>query len=264
MSDWNDLDIDPEQDSDDTSAPWHPPVESPRLSVIKLAEYCTAGPAEQEKILIDCKFPSPYNTPYYNTAKAINRHWLVSRMNAKDKIDEKIEYLQKELDNNPDFTRQKISRLENNIIALQSIAKTNYFPPIDARTLFRQIPHNQNKSTIITIHGVAISVRPDIVTELTLKNKNTNIGAIYSIFGQDFNINATFIGVVAGIVGKYLEHEGYINESQNRKLHYPHCFLFDVLNEKIHPGPTSAKRINKEIEAACRAIATRWPTLTAP
>ena len=110
----------------------------------------------------------------------------------------------------------------------------------------------------MTVLGVEISVRPEIILRGTGPKGQSLVGAIKLQMSVSANFNEEAAGYVSAAVQEYCRRSLV---TDNEIVHAPYCQVIDVGNRVIHPGVKATARRMKEIEAACLNIAALWPSI---
>jgi hypothetical protein len=118
----------------------------------------------------------------------------------------------------------------------------------------------------VTIEGVGISVRPDVVVLAKNKKLEPIVGGLLMYFSKDVEKEEKADerknhGLTAAtLVHRYATDHLFDQGVPTQKL----CISLDVFAKKPHQAPASNVRRRDNMEAACRSIALHWPTITPP
>lgn len=221
----------------------------PRISLNKLAEFMTAKAARQRQIIRDQKYPTEFKGMYYKEAVEAISSSLASNIEDLDVIDRTIRILEQ-------TTTTKIGtqrRIDSNIDALE-----NFRAMVDRVDLQGATPalapHSAPK---LTIHGVEISVRPEIILRGDGKS-GPLIGAMKLHFPRTFPV----VGEPSGYLSAILQEWCRINLADDAKPFGPYCFVIDVGASRQCDGVKATANRMKDVEAVCQNIAALWPTVT--
>ncbi len=109
----------------------------------------------------------------------------------------------------------------------------------------------------LTIHGVEISVRPEVVLTAIGKSNAPLVGALKLHFPRTFSLTEDSAGYVSAILQEWskthLADEGAVNGSM--------CPVIDVGSHTVYPGVKATTARMKDVEAICQNIAALWPTI---
>jgi hypothetical protein len=109
----------------------------------------------------------------------------------------------------------------------------------------------------LSIAGVSVSVRPEIVLQGARPDGSSAAGAIKLCISKNSPLGSDAGLYVATTVHQYLTdclRPGGFPE--------PHaCMVIDIFAREIHIAPRSFKRRRADIEAACEEISRAWPAV---
>jgi hypothetical protein len=221
----------------------------PRISANKLAEYMVARSARQRVILHDQKFPSDFKGMYYREAAEAIASCIASNLEDVDVLANQIAILGQS-------TAAKIGtrrRIEANIDAIETFQAM-----LDDVALSGASPRlGANSADRLTIQGVEISVRPEIILTSNGKKGTPLVGGLKLHFPKTFSLGQDAAGYVSAMLQEWcrqsLQEEG--------SPHGPYCLVIDVGAKQAWPGVKSTAARMKDIEAACRNIAALWPSI---
>ena len=221
----------------------------PRLSVNKLGEYMTAKAGRQNKILFDAKHPEDYVVAFYKeAAEAISKAIVTERDTIAD--------LEKTITNlgarNPNTVYESrmingnIDSIETFIDLVGEINLGGFTPKLGAHS-----------APPLVIHGVNISVRPEITLHGEKRNGEKMVGAIKLHFPKSFPLSDIAAEYISTCVQLYCrDHLAELGTPS-----HAHCFVIDMASGKVHPGVKAIKARTRDVEDYCRQIATIWPTI---
>jgi hypothetical protein len=228
----------------------------PRISANKLAEYVIADPSRQKAIIRDAKFAKTVIiVPYSKTRAFIPRAFAPDSLDI-DKLVRRAEEIEREneADGISDWHHGDNTR---SALALKKIAALA--PELSWKNA--RILHGRLGG--IEIAGVKISVQPELV--FTFEHRNiSKVGAIILNTAKsdekslDRNNGAYRVGdYLASLLFQMLLSKGpRIAAPLNSK-----CFALDVFREKVYTAPANYRTLNKNLEAACEVIASRWSAI---
>jgi hypothetical protein len=227
--------------------------DEPRISANKLAEYVIADPSRQKAIIRDCKFVKKVMVLPYKRTRAFIPHSFATDSLDIDKLVRRAKEI--ELENEAkglsDWQRHDNS---NSALALQKVAALA--PDLswkDAHILHGRLGG-------LTFAGVKVSIQPEVVFSFQHRNIS-KVGAIILNTAKDDkkslarNNGASCVGdYLSSLLFQMLLSGSYrIGAPLNSK-----CYALDVFREKIYTAPASYRKLNKNLEAACEVIASRW------
>lgn len=225
------------------------PRNDPRLSVNKLAQYVTSRAARQNQILRNAKFPPDYITAYYRDAGEAIASFIGSGMNDLGVLDRTILKLLQSEASNIQQDRQKsanVDAIETFMGMLDDIDLKGANPSLGSHAA----PH-------VTIAGVSVSVRPDIILRCEKKG-STLIGAIKLHFPRSEPLDIEQAGYVSAMLHRFAS-DHLLDEGTASTAH---CMVVDVASAKFHPGVASVKKRMTDIQSSCGHIAQLWPSVT--
>lgn len=229
---------------------------SPRLSANKLAEYIVTSPARQRAILKDAKFPQPFiTTPYERTRKSIPQAFTKQNLNITTLVRRAEEIEQDNERNKGSISDWRKNANINNAEALKHIA--NIAPELsweNATSFPIRLPS-------LKIAGVTISVRPEMIFSFD-HNGIKKVGGIIlnSTKGKGQSLARSNGEHCAGDYLSTLLFQALL-QLKNRIPLNTKCYALDVFREAVYTAPAGYSRLNKNIEAACEMVASRWTTI---
>lgn len=219
----------------------------PRISVNKLAEYISAKGRRQREILRDQKFPD-FKGMYYREAEQAVSTCLASNLEDTAVISRTI----KLLNQTPAEKTGTVRRINSNIDALESFEAM-----LDAIDLKGGAPElGDHRPEKLKIHGVEVSVRPEIILRGKSKSGADLVGALKVHFSKTYPMDAEGAGYVSAVLQRYSEQ--YLANG-NAVPGAAFCFVIDVGGRQVHPSVKSIAARLKDIEGECRNIADLWP-----
>jgi hypothetical protein len=110
----------------------------------------------------------------------------------------------------------------------------------------------------MTIQGVEISVRPEIILRGQGRDGRLLLGAMKVHFPRTFPLNSDSAGIISAILQRYtrdcLARDG-------EEPFAPYCSVVDVGSQRFHPGVRATTNRMREVEAECRNIAAIWGSI---
>jgi len=225
---------------------------APRISCAKLSEYMQATPTRRRRILTDQKWPSDFITPLYTEAQEEIAGFIRRKSTDSTRIEEVID----RLSNGSAATEWHARKNGLCIDALKAFL--NIAPDLDlSRYVIRQ---THNKQPKLSMAGVEISVRPELLLKVKGKEGSTTSGAIKLCFSKNIPLNEES----EKYFGALLHNFTYWFVEPVKTAAIRDCIIIDVFAEKVFLAPRATKRRMKELEDACREIATMWGSIPEP
>lgn len=222
---------------------------APRLSVNKLGEYMTVGPARRRKIIYDAKFPSDIIRPYYKPAEEAISLYIAGGMHDLSILENRI----KSLDQSHAETIWDTRRITSNIEAIETFM--NMLDFVDLKGCVPSL--GSNTAPVVTINGVQISVRPEIVLNGSGIKKQKIVGGLKLHFPKAHALNQDAAGYVSAMVHAFSSDHLAADAVADCRI----CPVIDVASGVVYAGPTSTKSRMRELQAAASEIASLWPTI---
>jgi hypothetical protein len=210
----------------------------PRISVNKLAEFMGAKGARQRQILRDQKYPTDYKGMYHKEAAEAISYALNSNLEDLGAIDRAIAILEQSKPQKVGTQR----RVSANLDALETF-----------RLMLDDIQLKGASSTLgeqspprLTIHGVEISVRPEIILRASGKS-GPLCGALKLHFPRTFPLSEDAALNVSAVLQEwcrtYLADEAQVSGAL--------CFVIDVGSQRVYPGAKATAARMKNVQADC-------------
>lgn len=222
--------------------------DNPRISINQLAKYLDANPTTRRRIIADQMQPKTFRVNYYDYAQKPIIKFLLKGCKDEEIIVQEIESL---------YTRDAQSEYDETRMTVNAEALQAFLDSYDQLDLdglkLKQIQNNCPK---ITIAGVDISVRPELLTK-GLYRKKSIVGAIKLYYGKNDPLSEDSASYITAIVSRLVE-ENFTNKSEmSPRL----CRVHDVFVGTVYLAPTSLKKRFRDVENACREIALWWDSL---
>ena len=235
---------------------------SPRISVNKLADYLsTASTTKRRAILRDQKFPkdSEVKVVYYNEAKQPIKKCFATSSFTIDSITKATQKLRAEIDdlnsNQPETAEEvgrhklKLQRKESCLEVLEIFLENmGLLEKYKAHDFSSTLPNG-----FVEINGVKISVDPDIIIKGTYRGKSYT-GALKLYFSKSNKLTSDMGKTISSVVYEHLK--GFHLDANNK-----HCFVYDIINSKLHFASLSYTKKIQEIQHACEDISVLWPSI---
>ena len=213
----------------------------PYITINKLAEYMTANATRRKSIIKTLKNEDAFTAQRYSAAKNVVLRYFKSGYDnaildaAVNRIKAKTPITEWEKNDN-----------KNSVLALESMKGTP-FPNLTNYTI------NSNVLNIkqMILGGITVYLKPEICVQ------NNKTGA-YGLFKMHFSKNNALEEknrIYAATLLKFaLINSGYKVKEIEAKL----CMSHDVFLGEYNPSSKTYIRIIREMEAACREIASSW------
>ncbi len=218
----------------------------PRISVNKLGEYLVAAPVRRRRIVTDQKRPSDFVVARYREATEAMTAFLES--GAMD--DAIIERAIDELASKPvssDFQEQDRDLSIEALSSFLDMADNIVLEGLQCR-------RGENEPPRLSVAGVSVSVRPEIVLIGTNRSGATSVGLLKLYLVKTYPLTDEAGGYVGTVLHQYAsDHLGSLGGVDHRL-----CQTFDVFAQRVHTAPRSYRRRRNDIEAACQEIARAW------
>ena len=218
---------------------------APRISVNKLGEYMTATPLRRRRIIQDQTRPKAFIFPRYSEAQSAITRYLTAERQDESLLLSEIERLSLA----PSATEWEEQRKRLCVEALErflEVAESLELGGLSA-TAAGSDPRR------LTIGGLEVSVRPEVLLHGLNRLKQPVAGAIKLYFAKSFPLSADGGEYVATAVHEYLESSGH-HERADPRL----CEVIDVFGRRVFHAPRAVARRRKDLAAACEEIVRAW------
>ena len=224
----------------------------PSISVNKLGEYINSKGARQRKILFDRKYPDPdFNMGAYHREAS----QAVSAYIAGGCIDATI--LNNQLGILGQLKPEKVGtarRINSNIDALERFSDM-----LDDVNLMGGEPQlGEHAPQKLTIRGVSISVRPEIILRGIGPKGKKLVGALKIHFSRTHPHDEDSAGHVSAVVQEWCRLHAC---GQDEIVNPAYCSVIDVASGKVFAGVKSTVARMKDVDAECQNIAALWPSI---
>jgi hypothetical protein len=225
----------------------------PRISANKLAEYILADPHRQRTIIRESKFSKVVMTvPYTKTRTFIARAFTGDSLDI-DKLGQRAAEIEREneVDGISDWHHTDNT---NSALALKKIIS------IASELSWKNARIVHGRLGGIQIAGVHVSVQPELVFTFEHRNISKAGAILLNTAKSDEKSLARNNGGYC--VGNYLSSLLFqMLLSKAPRIAAPlssKCFAVDVFRETVYTAPANYRTLNKNLEAACEVIASRW------
>jgi hypothetical protein len=230
----------------------HREVKVPQMSASRLADYMAASHQARRGIIRSCKYQGTSRVIQYNAARATIADHLsnpnrsletaqqaLARLEAKvadDPFDAKV------LEHNCDMVRRFVDRYDAMALPKAEPSRAAKFPPL-------------------SLGGTRVTFEPHVLLTRTTRTNKVRIGALMLRYKKGAAVNEeAALYQAAFIYGYLLRRQMEENTSPDPKL----CLILDVHTNQTIEAPSKSGYMFKEMEAACSAVAERWPAIEPP
>ena len=222
-------------------------VDQPIISANKLAEFLISRPQRQRKIIMDRKYPDDYAFGgYYSEAQEAVTHCLADEIADPYKITQAVAVLNQK----PKESTGSARRIKSNIDALEKFE--SMLDDIDFKGGTPELAPISSPN--IVYHGVAISVRPEVIVKGFHKKGGSIVGAMKLSMTSGFQHNEESAGYVSALLQEHLRQ----HDQTSAIVHAAYCQVVDVGGKSVFAGVKSTAQRLKDIQAACQNIADIW------
>lgn len=225
-------------------------IKEPKITVNKLGEFLVAPPKRQRRILEQLKYPkeNAFGLVYGDVREIIKKYFISD-------FDEKI--LERGIKlNSSKLKDKKSSDWQKNvaIASIEALKKVNDFYFDISNITFEEYT---GKNPKVIIHGVEISIMPDLIVRSSTKTKEL-IGSLKLHISKNSKSDENACLYVAALLHNYsidqLQETGITAKNEN-------SISYDVFKEIFVESPKSFKRRMDDIEAGCMNIKAIWDTI---
>lgn len=227
----------------------------PKMTINKLGEYLVAGPKRQRKILEQLKYPKDNAfgfTPYGDVREAIKKYFINNF--EESYINDLISALEEKLnvkETDPRLTDWQISVIGSSIEALENVLDS---ANINTDYLYEQYDGGNPK---LLIHGVEISINPDLIVRSKVKNKDC-AGALKIHISKNSSIDQEGSAYIATLLNNFtIDHLCNHNTTARNE----NSISYDVFSDSFVESPKAFKRRMEDIEAGCKNIKAIWDSI---
>lgn len=218
---------------------------TPRISLLKLAEYMGANPVRRRTIVRDQWDPPSQVVPLYRRAMAAALSFFRGGRDV-DLLYAAAERLIKARPSSDWDARD----LKNSVEALEHLA--NVLPKLD---LADRIVGGRRRLDVLAMSNVEVSVRAH-VRMVKLGAEPAQVGAVKLAFSKTRRLPDDEAQRAATILRYSLD----CRLRDAAAVAAPAlCQIVDVFHEEVHFAPSTFKRTVRRAEAACEEIALTWP-----
>ncbi|EGJ19622.1 hypothetical protein RSWS8N_15719 [Cereibacter sphaeroides WS8N] len=222
---------------------------NPRISLNKLAEFMTATPARQRRIIRDQKFPPAYQVVYYREAQEAVSSALASELSNLAVVERQIDILNQQAPDSVGTQR----RLAANVDALEA-----FMEMVDRISFGGARPRlGENDAPKLRMRNVDISVRPEII--LVAEGRS---GPLVGAMKVHFPKTNPLDDRTAGYVSALLQEWATANLHEEGQVSGLFCSVIDIGSRCHHEGVRATRQRLRDLEEACETIHALWPTIS--
>ena len=230
----------------------HTEAKHASIAVSRLADYMAASEQSKRSIVSSCKYRPIARVIQHNDAKGIISHYLRTARGDKAKLMERLETLQNKLcddqfeedvrDNNCDYVT-RFSAIQDGV----NLPEATLSKPVPLET--------------ITLNGVRISFRPDLLISRVTRTNKARIGSMMLRYAKGKPLRDEVGLYQSAFAFGYLSNYPYEEAAAAEKAL---CVTLDAQSGTVYAAPGNAGYRYKEMEAACASIFERWPAIQPP
>lgn len=223
---------------------------TPRISINKLAEFMTANPTRQRRIVRDQKFPPDFQVVYYKEAQEAISSCLASGLEDLSAAERQIALLNQQAPQSVGAQR----RIASNVDALEA-----FLDMVDDISLSGASARlGANDAPKLRVRNVDVSVRPEIILTADAR-KGPIVGALKLHFPKTNQLDDR----TSGYVSAALQEWAHANLAGEGTPDGSLCMVVDIGSRRHFGGVRATRTRLKELEDACANIAAMWPTIEA-
>lgn len=226
-------------------------VKEPKITVNKLGEFLVAPASRQRSILKQIKYPreSKYGVAPYGDVKEAMRKYFVSNFDEKHIVKEiKNQKLKLKSTNISDWSKSVVG---SSLEALDMVLNFDF--PCDGLTF----EHYAGANPKVIIHGVEVSINPDLVVYSSTKVKNY-VGALKFHVSKNSKSDENACAYVSSLLHNYSSDQ---LSSAKLTAKNQNSISYDVFKDIFMESPKSFKRKMDDIEAGCMNIKAIWDSI---
>ncbi|WP_437648382.1 hypothetical protein [Sorangium sp. So ce362] len=226
-----------------------PPRSSPRISVTKLGEYTVATPARRRAIVREQRNPKGFIVLRYERARPALVEFFAAGATDPNPLVDVVGTLASTIPSS-DWSGQDLQLSSEALEAFLDICDDFDLEGLVATAGAHAAPK-------LSIAGVDVSVRPDVVLRGTYRGKSV-VGAMKFHFSKT-NVLTEDAGLnVATVMHQYVEaHLLAAGDAASPR----HCAVLDVFTKRWYRAPTAFRLRRTSVAAACQEVALWWPAV---
>lgn len=219
---------------------------TPRISVTKLGEYTDATAARRRAIVRDQREPRTFIVIRYEQARPPLVDYFVGGATDPDPIIDQVGALGS-AQGTSDFQTQDLQLSAEALEAFLDVSDDFDLEGLAAVA-------GPNTPPRLSISGVDVSVRPDVVLRGTYRGKSV-VGALKFHFSKTGLLSEDAGLNIATVLHHYAEtHLVAPGETASAR----HCAVLDVFAKRWYRAPTAYRMRRQTIAAACQEVALWW------
>ena len=223
----------------------------PKITVNKLGEFLVAPPKRQRRILEQLKYPKDNAfgfTPYADVREAIKKYFI----NTFDEsiISDAILVLENKLEEDEISDWQR-SVNASSIEALEAV--------LDSENINTSLEYGEYKgeNPKLVIHGVEISINPDLIINSTVRGKDC-IGSVKIHISKNSKNNEEGSKYIAALLNDFTVNHLCADQKISKN---EYSISYDVFNDTFVESPKAIKKRMGDIEAGCMNIRDIWESI---
>jgi hypothetical protein len=218
----------------------------PRISVNKLAEYLVASPRRRRSIIEDQRTPKPFKVARYTEALGAIARYIIGGATDLDCLRSAIARLKLAVPS----SEWDENRIKTCVEAIEAAAEIDF-----SAVLHGMVPESGlAESPYLSIHGVDVSVRPEVILTGRDRTGKSIIGAVKLCISKTSSLTTETGAYVGCVVHQFVEER----LSHRGNPDYRFCFAVDVFARKIHRAPKAVRMRRSDVTAGCSEIALGW------
>ena len=221
---------------------------SPRMSINKLGEYMVARPGRRRRIIMDQKRPADFIVARYRDAVSAMVDFLVQGGEDDEIIYKAIE----QLDGKAITSEFQAQDRDLSIEALEQFLDTA--DQLEVAGL--HTAHGDPDPVQLTIAGVAVSVRPEVILRGQDRRGHQTVGCLKLYLSKTLPFDED--GVSASYIGALLHRYAEEHLANDARADHRLCQVVDVFGQRVFVAPRAMQRRHNDLEAACQEIAQMW------
>lgn len=207
------------------------PDNIPRISLNKLAEFMTARPPRQRRIIRDQKYPSDFMRVYYREAQEAVTSCVASNLEDVADVERQINILNQQRPETVGTQRRlaaNVDALEAFLLMLDNINFAGARPELGA-----------NDAPRLMVRNVAISVRPEIILR-TEGRSGPLVGAVKIHFPKTNPLTEAGAGYLSAVLQEWCA----VHMAEAGTPSGPLCYVVDVGSRNSYAG-VRARRLKE-------------------
>lgn len=218
----------------------------PRISANKLGEYLVSPPLRRRDIIEGQKYPRSFIGAYYGPARTAIIDFLlgnIDRVAMLKRMDALVS-----AEHESDYARHRANGCADAVLRFLDLE-----PRLDLRGMK---PVYMLEHAKLDVHGVDVSVYPDVVLEGRDPRGRPIVGSLKLHFPKGHPQTEA----AADYVGTLLRMHAKMAMPERGKVRQEACIVVDVFRGQVANAPRGYQRRWRDISAACEEIRAAWPS----